>query len=182
MGSSPGIGVSSDGYPRRAFGCIRNCLRNVISEQNTGGLEALGAARLAGAPGRCCSAMDSALVCWPPGPRWLATPRRDIMRSGEREVTVARHRPDRGRTEGARMIERRPIARSAITRRWPFGPGARRCCRRCVPGWVAPSSPHAARHFSRKLPPRANWNARLERRATKETFSPVKRVSARSRG
>jgi hypothetical protein len=44
---------------------------NVISDQNSGGLEVLGSARLAGAPGRCCSAMDSALVCWP---TWSAMP------------------------------------------------------------------------------------------------------------
>src|SRR5258706_4957132 len=106
MGSSPGIGVSSDGYPRRAFGCIRNCLRNVISEQNTGGLEALGAARLAGAPGGCCSGRESALVCWAPGPPLLATPRPDILRAREPDGPVGRHQPDPGRTDGAREIER----------------------------------------------------------------------------
>ena len=100
MGSPQGIGVSSEGYAGRAFACIRNCLRNVISEQNSGGLEALSAARLGGWAGATLLGHGFRIGMLAELVRdGLATRRRDIMRMGEREITVARRRLDRRRTE-----------------------------------------------------------------------------------
>jgi hypothetical protein len=138
MRSSLGIGISSEGYPRRALHASAIASGTSSQRRTAAGARSTWH-RKAGRVHRATLlghgfriGMLAELVR-----DGLAMPRRDIMRTGEREITVARRRLDRGRTEGARMIER--IATSTITRRWP---SARE--RVDVAGVVAPTSPHVA--------------------------------------
>jgi hypothetical protein len=133
MGSSLGIGVSSEGDPRRAL--HGSAIASGTSSQRraaAGRSKYLAPQGWAGAGATLLShgfRMLAELVR-----DGLATPRRDTIRMGEREITVARRRLDRGRT-GPSNDRAQTIATSAITRRWPFGPGTRRCCRRCISMW-----------------------------------------------
>jgi hypothetical protein len=185
MGSSLGIGVSSEGYPRRALH-VSAIASGTSSQRRTGAGPRSTWHRKAGRVRWGYVARP-----WVPhwyvgraGPRWArhAAPRyyEDGRARDHGSSPSAGSRKDRGCSNDRAQT----IATSAITRRWPFGPGTRRCCRRCIPVWGRSNlASRRRRHFSRKLPPRANWNqehARLERKLTNErNVSPVKKAAGK---